>query len=311
MAAASGAAARREREAIPPYGWLFMALLAVQFATEPYLRKHSTESNALVTLLTTESLKVVVGTFTLALRRGPTGGARTGRLVLISLLYTVQDWCVLQATAPASGCSPLLFQLLNQTKVLFAALGTRVVIGTRRSGAQWLALCLLALAAAIIVTQPTTAASTPLSLRMSPGVMAALASAVLSGCSQTLAELTLRSGEMDPLRFTRDMAITKVAILLATAVASSSQTGKRSSGHPAAWQRLPAQSAWPAIALSTSAGFLVAQVTKHAGGDGKGYALVTGLVCSTVYSGGRGSSRDTQLGAALVVVSVTLWHVGL
>lgn len=177
-------------------------------------------------------------------------GGHWRALALISSLYALQDWsgvparralpcapawrppvrpahplpqpplpalpcrCVDRASRPGSGVSPLLFQLLNQTKTVWAALLLRALVGMRRSRAQWAALAMLSASSAVLATRPAAAylargglggpsAAPPggseappaaaALLGLPPGVWATGLSALLSGANQALTEVALRA----------------------------------------------------------------------------------------------------------------------
>lgn len=196
------------------------------------------------------------------------GGGHLWLIATVSLLYALQDWCAAQcvsalhaarvplqteahrgsrdlapwptrarpcpsrcvdyASRPGSGCSPLLFQLLNQTKTVWAAMLMRLFMGMKRSRVQWCALCILTVSSAVIATKPAEAymarahssgaralaAGSGLGsgtrsekeggrgpqsgsgslLGVPLGVWATIASALLSGANQAITEISLRAG---------------------------------------------------------------------------------------------------------------------
>lgn len=253
------------------------------------------------------------------------------------------------ASRPRSGVSPLLFQLLNQSKTVWAALLLRALTGVRRSRAQWLALAILTVASAVIVCRPAhalaqrsagghavldAAAQPPALLGVALGLWATAAASFLSALNQSLSEVLLGGGngavqQLEPAAFSRQMAAFKIALSALARLAAPAAVGAASAGGvggaaaPAGWLAAVAAAlgggyarfwtGWRPItfapcALSAVGGVLVGQVVQLAGGDWKGYALVGGVVSSSLYAHvARAEAVSADTSAAALLVAVSMW----
>lgn len=139
--------------------------------------------------------------------------------------YALQNWLSQLAYA---NLDSLTFNLLNQTKTLFAALCLYLVMGQKQSPLQLLALSLL-LAAALLLNGNSAgseaaatsegelaAAAAASSARLWLGVLPVLGAALLSGLSGTVTQRTLQRSGRNASQLSLELAVYGVATLLLT-----------------------------------------------------------------------------------------------
>ena len=148
---------------LSPKAIFFMALLALQFGLQPILVRRFTPAsiNKSTVVFTQEIIKLVIslyvylGSTTREQQRTDWGDGGRPRLLarqlavagLPAALYCVQNLVSLLAY---QNLDPVAFNVLNQTKTLSAALCCYLVLGSRQSGVQIMALGLL-LGAALVL----------------------------------------------------------------------------------------------------------------------------------------------------------------
>jgi len=148
---------------LSPKAIFFMALLALQFGLQPILVRRFTPAsiNKSTVVFTQEIIKLVIslyvylGSTTREQQRTDWGDGGRPRLLarqlavagLPAALYCVQNLVSLLAY---QNLDPVAFNVLNQTKTLSAALCCYLVLGSRQSGMQIMALGLL-LGAALVL----------------------------------------------------------------------------------------------------------------------------------------------------------------
>ena len=138
-----------------------MALLALQFGLQPLFAKKyiSPEADKVSLVLLCELAKIVVAAVLLVTEGGGEGRSamRSWRLgdslasgAVPAAIYAVQNVCIQVGYQNLSG---LLFNLLNQTKILFTAVMVYAFMGRVQSGPQ-VASLLLVLCVGVVLSLP-------------------------------------------------------------------------------------------------------------------------------------------------------------
>jgi UDP-sugar transporter A1/2/3 len=200
-----------------------------------------------------------------------------------AFLFGLQDLLIDYANRPQNKCEPIIFLLLNQTKILWGALFLWGVLGVQRSRAQWVALLMMFFGAIFLSydsTQRAVKSSTTdtASFWNQPvwGIAAALGSAVISGFNQMLSEYITR---IKPYRrpemlFASELAAYKILFMSFIYFYLS---GAHPQGFWAGMELRPVV----LLAVIAAGGICVALVNAQAGGDWKGYSLIAGLCFSS------------------------------
>ncbi|GAQ79083.1 Nucleotide-sugar transporter [Klebsormidium nitens] len=270
-------------------GLICMALLAVQYALQPVVSKRFIHPavNKTTVVLVCELCKIIFA-FLILLVQGPLAprfaGWSVGDALLASALpaaiYAIQNVLV-QSAYPH--LDPLTLSMLNQTKLLFTALFTALLLGQRQSGPQVVAL-LCMLVAAVLLSWDPAAAPTPSGEQPPPdrrfflGVLPMLVASVLSGLASTVCQRTLQVRRRDAYVMTMEMSVLGIAVLLLTLAGSDDGARIRSKGFFHAWEL---STMYPVL-LYAAGGILVGLVTKYVGGLKKGFAIVVALLVTAV-----------------------------
>lgn len=148
--------------------------------------------------------------------------------------YVLQNWLSLRGYM---NLDSLTFNLLNQTKTLFAALCLYLVMGKKQSRQQLVALALL-LAAALLLNSSSSSsggsassarerelltpeaeeadAAAAISARLWLGVLPVMAAALLSGLMGAVTQRTLQSSGRNPSQLSLELAVYGVLTSLLT-----------------------------------------------------------------------------------------------
>jgi len=231
--------------------------------------------------------------------------------VIPGSLYTVQNYCVLMGY---QNLQPFTFNILNQTKTLFAALCCYLFIGKPQSKFQVMSLFLLLLSALVIERViPITKKATNTKQAQDPsfdrqsyiltGVLPVLLASFLSGLAGALTQRSVQSTGRNAYLFTMELSVAS-SIFLIINLLLNSPDGKRiaEQGFFSGW------SATTIIPVCTKAlgGVVVGLVTKHAGAVRKGFAMIFGLLLSgLLQSKGEGVTAEQVVGGVLAAIS--LW----
>lgn len=302
-------------------GKIAMMLLALQFGFSPILAKyvHATSGGAnnqydpLEGLLVMEIIKAGLAFLLLLLSKGGWSGLQGAfkgwslqqsltSVGLSVLLFSLQDYLGDLAQRPQNKCEPTLYLIINQTKIVWAAVLLRLLVGLMRSTLQWVALILLSFASVLYTVDFDKAGSGGFeSLTWSTGACFAVVVAMLSGINQTLVERTVRfaNKRRDMLLFSLELCVYKV-ILVMFSLMMKERTHDWFEGMTGLTLSL--------FALNGLGGVCVAMVNAHAGGDWKGYVLIAGLILSGTWSCAVGLTHTTwNKLASVAVVSLSLY----
>jgi len=339
------------QRSLSPEAIMYMSLLALQFGLQPILVRRFTPQNICRSsvVMVQEMVKFLIG---FGIYFSDIGGvaAKEKRskelnswnvktwLALAGLpaaLYTVQNMASLLAY---QNLEALTFNVLNQTKILSAALCCFLVMGKKQSKMQMASLLML-LSSALIIEKIVTLDSfakllfvgggaggsglievikgTFMSLRhmsfsrhVTHGVIPVLLASFISGLAGALTQKNLqgatKSGEKKEPRnaylFSMEMNVASVIILVASMFFTADGKKIISSGFFHNWTP---QTLIPVLTNSIG-GIIVGLVTKHAGSVRKGFALIFGLLLSGIIQAGSvGIAKEHMIGGA--VAAISLW----
>lgn len=288
-------------------GYLYMFLLAMQFASQPLLtQKFASKTIVRSTyVLAQELVRLVVAT-ALLVSTGSWTCATMGwswRLCLTTVgipafLYILQNKLSLTAY---QHLSPMTYNVLNQTKTLSAAVCCFVLLGQRQSQGQMGALVLLFLSVFVMELDFSTnssngqvederIAANPSQVRIAIrkhrdyyilGVIPVLSASAISGLAGAFAQRTLQT--RNALLFSVELACISIVYLTLELVFRPRISSSPSSlEQQQSWTRGWTISTWIPVATNAVGGILVGLVTKHAGAVQKGFSLLLGMVLSGV-----------------------------
>jgi len=291
-----------------------MLLLSLQFGLQPLLTKEcvSKEVDKTVFVLALEMTKLLIGITILAtsgsLRdeaKRWTLGSSLSCAAVPAFIYAVQNVLIQIAYQNLSG---LMFNLINQTKTLFAALFVWLFLGRGQSAMQCVALAMLAAATLVLTLSGGTdaeQAQNSLTMGIAPIVAASALSGLASALCQRATQAVGGGTGRNATVFSMELAVYSAASLLVMLGSSGRLGPLLEQGAFTAWT--PAT----LIPLSTQAlgGMVIGQVTKYAGSVRKGFAVCFGIVVTAfaqnlVY--GEALLPKHVVGLVLVIASVWL-----
>lgn len=169
----------------------------------------------------------------------------------------------------------MAFNVVNQTKLAFTALFSRLIVGRRQSPVQCVALALVTLGGVLVSaglgSSPIDAHHNEGNPRL--GLLCALAAAALSGLSSGTMEGALQ--KRDAFLLSMEMAAIGCLVLLCSVGCPFTADGQmwRSEGLFTRWRPLT----FVPVAVQGVSGILIGIITKVAGGVRKVIATICGL----------------------------------
>ncbi|EQC31945.1 hypothetical protein SDRG_10460 [Saprolegnia diclina VS20] len=262
-----------------------MAALALQFGLQPLLNRAFAGQVASRTMLVVvgEGAKLLLATTTLVVKARTTpdlvrhwtlrDSLRLSGLPAVT--YAIQNVLIQLAM---QHLSPLEFNLINQTKLLWTALFVYLFLHKPFSLQQCGAMGMLLLAS-VLLSAPSAAsdanveAITISSTRFYYGYVPVVGASVLSGVGAALTQLSLQTHGRDASLVTIELCVFGAVFLLANLAAA-----------PGATLDFGGWTSWTLIPVFTNAlgGLLVGTVTQLAGGIMKSYALIGGILLTAV-----------------------------
>mmetsp|Transcript_138049 Transcript_138049/g.240082 ORF Transcript_138049/g.240082 Transcript_138049/m.240082 type:complete len:328 (-) Transcript_138049:375-1358(-) len=269
----------------------YLSIHAVQFGAQPLLSKaciaKGTPTSSLV--LGAETAKalgciamlVAEGNWRDALR----GWTLRGALLVAgipSLTYLVQNYCIQIAYQNIDG---VVFNILNQTKMLFTAVFSFLMMGRRQSRMQCVALFMVSLAGILIsVSESRTVMSGTNGHngnghgrgQWALGIICILTASALSGLGSGITEWILQGQRRNSYVFSAEMAFFGCAMIAGSLVLNLTTDAQmwRQEGLFARWRW---QTLIPVLTQGWG-GIVVGLITKVAGGVKKGFAVISGLI---------------------------------
>ena len=300
-------------------GVAYLATLSLQVGLQPLLQKAFAQDERIsrVSLvLACEMAKAVASA--LILTTSGTWAEATRDWSVASMLraagtpaviYAIQNMCIQTAYQKLS---MVVFNLLNQSKIIFTALFLFGLAGKTQTPQQMVALPLLSAAAALLSSKPggdntsRRAAKRGAQTGSGLGVACVLAASALSGLATSLSQVTLQNQGRNSFLFSMELAFISSCTLLGGAMFS----GTTDQLHMRGWT---AGTLLPVLTQGCG-GILIGQVTKQLGAVEKCFAtvigiLITGVAQKLVFNSPFNSKRQ-RFAALLVMVSVLLHAKG-
>lgn len=301
-----------------------LALLAAQFGFQPLLAKRLLPRGAFasVILLSSNAMKILISATVLLL------GSNKNELKKLACNWTFRD-STLKAGLPSAlfagqgwllqvgqtHLDSLTFNLLNQTKTLSAALICYLMLGRRQSVMQCFALFLLFLSALLLAKKRSTPMDDllPRDDRFWLGVVPVLCAVLSSGLTAAMTQRALKGAQgRNTWLYSMEISLWGSFFLICGQLiqhAALEGTLSREGGWlTSSFQGWSMQCILP-ISTQACGGILVGLVTKYSDAVKKGFALVAGIVLTTI---SQAMLEDTPLtsrhllAAVLVAVSTVL-----
>ena len=273
------------RDGISPRGYLFIMLLAIQFGMQPLFTKTyvSRDADKVMLVLMCEVLKCVIAiALTFSSKKGRESVGRFSlsdslrSAAILAGLYAFQNILIQIGYQNVSG---LLFNLLNQTKIVFTAIMVYLFTGKTQSRAQMFAL-LMVLVVGVVLTQPKEGLSEEGKQNaVWSGVFPTLGAALLSGLGAGWAQRLTRQKSKSAYLFSAEISFYSSAHL----VASILFTSGFETLYPRAmnlFQENP--SCWIPLFTNAVGGIFVGQVIKYAGGVSKSFSTIIGIILTGI-----------------------------
>ena len=223
MSSPTRMAAELPDDAVPPRGWLFIALLALQFGLQPLFTKGCIERSAdkVPLVLLCEVLKgvaalliIVVGDGMACLRHWRAFDSLASGAVP-AVLYAVQNVCIQVGYQNISG---LHFNLLNQSKVIFTAIATYLLMGKRQSPLQCVSLTLVLAVGVLLSLPPRGAAASVASAEFDffYGILPSLLASLLSGMAAAWSQRIMQgTGQRNAYLYSLELGVYSSVLLTA------------------------------------------------------------------------------------------------
>jgi UDP-sugar transporter A1/2/3 len=271
---------------------LLSLLLAAQIGIHPLLVKRTTPADSLISssILLAELIKIsicclIVGhRFNKPVLRSILSMKSAASVALVpALLYMIQNYA---ASFAQRSLSPVLYNLINQSKVLSAALMGYLILKKEQTRCQLFALGLIFCGAAAVVSGSSGNDLRPSGVN---GIVSALVASILSGLSGSITDVILLTRGRDPYVFSAQLSIlvfsSMIITLLLQLLVSIEQSDlyamyERGGLFQAAGVTRESWLAILPILSSAIGGILVGQLTKMVGSLRKGFAVSLGVVLS-------------------------------
>ena len=283
----------------PSYrGYLFMGLLACQFGLQPLFTKENISPNAdkVPLVLLCEVLKTILACLALlaegsvqkvwstwSLKDCLTSGA------VPAAVYSVQNVFIQIGYQHTSG---LMFNLLNQTKIIFTAVMVYMVVGKKQSIMQMVSLGMVLLVGVLLSLPPSDDSSAASSSSSSSatakefnlwyGVVPTLIAAVLSGVASGWSQKVMQGiGRRNAALFSAELSFFSSLFLFGNMMVADSGNVSNVAQRI---QILMENNPTLYIHLGTNAigGIFVGQVIKYAGGLRKSFSVIAGMIITGV-----------------------------
>ncbi|ONI02250.1 hypothetical protein PRUPE_6G187000 [Prunus persica] len=316
MAATKHKAPVRSSEKMNSRVWLFSLLLTLQYGAQPLISKRCTRREVIVTssVLTCEIAKVVCALIFMArdgsLKKVYKEWTLVGALTASGLpaaIYALQN-SLLQISY--KNLDSLTFSMLNQTKIIFTALFTYLILRQKQSIQQIGALFLLILAAILLSfgegSKKGSSASNSDQILFN-GIIPVMVASVLSGLASTLCQWASQVKKHSSYLMTVEMSIVGSLCLLASTFKSPDGEAIAKHGLFYGWTLMT----WIPVMSNALGGILVGLVTSYAGGVKKGFVIVSALLVTALLQfifEGKPPSLYCLVALPLVVSSISIYQ---
>ncbi|XP_017638417.1 UDP-N-acetylglucosamine transporter ROCK1-like [Gossypium arboreum] len=296
--------------------WFYSILLTLQYGAQPLISKRFTRREVIVTtsVLICEIAKVVCAIILMAKDGSIKRLAKEWTLMrsltasgLPAAIYALQN-SLLQISY--RNLDSLTFSMLNQTKIIFTALFTYIILRQRQSIQQIGALFLLIMAAVLLsIGEGSSKASStddPEQI-LFYGIVPVLVASVLSGLASALCQWASQVKKHSSYLMTVEMSIVGSLCLLASTSKSPDGEAIRRHGFFYGWTPL---TLIPVVANAVG-GILVGLVTSLAGGVRKGFVIVSALLVTAMLQflfEGKPPSVYCLVALPLVISSISIYQ---
>ena len=215
------------RDGISPRGYIFIMLLAIQFGMQPLFTKTyvNRDADKVMLVLMCEVLKLAIAILLSVCSKKGRESIRRFTLseslrsaAILAGLYAFQNILIQIGYQNVSG---LLFNLLNQTKILFTAIMVYLFTGKTQSRAQMFALFMV-LVVGIVLTQPKEDLSEEgKRSAVWSGVVPTLGAAFLSGLGAGWSQRLTRKKNKSAYLFSAEISFYSSVHLVASIVLTS------------------------------------------------------------------------------------------
>lgn len=295
---------------------LYLALLTLQYGAQPLISKRFVRQEVIVTslVLAIEVAKVICAVILLvaegSLKKQFSNWSLARSLIASGLpaaIYALQN-SLLQISY--KNLDSLTFSILNQTKLLFTAFFTYLILGHKQSPKQILALTLLIIAAVLLsVGESSSKVSSGGSSDyvLLYGIIPVMVASVLSGLASSLCQWASQVKKHTSYMMTIEMSFIGSMCLLASTFQSPDGEAIRKYGFFHEW------TLWTVVPVLMNAvgGILVGLVTTYAGGVRKGFVIVSALLVTALLQfifDGKPPSLYCLMALPLVMTSIFIYQ---
>ncbi|KAG3147296.1 hypothetical protein PI126_g12932 [Phytophthora idaei] len=306
-------------------GYVAMVLLAMQFGLQPILYKEfaGEVKNRSVLVIACEGCKLLLSLLTL-LSSGALGRVvKTWNLhdslmasSLPACTYAVQNVLIQIAYQHLPS---IVFNLINQTKLLSAALFLYFLMGTRFSLQQCFAMMLL-LSAAVLFSLAKDGGSDDAaapSISVELGLVPVLLASLLSGLGSALTQRSMQQHKRDAALVTVELSVYGSLFLMMPAIwstivktpVSESPAANALANLDKVFEGCDYYTLIPVVSNALG-GLLVGTVTKYVGGVLKSFALICGIAFTAFvesYVYGAVLPNEVFIAAGLVATSMAIY----
>ncbi|KAL8199618.1 hypothetical protein R6Q57_013186 [Mikania cordata] len=296
--------------------WLYSLLLTIQYGAQPLISKRCIGRNVIVTssVLACEMVKVICALVLMAKDGSLNKALKEWTLIgslsasgLPAAIYALQN-SLLQISY--RNLDSLTFSMLNQTKLIFTALFTYIILRQRQSIQQIGALFILILAAVLLSigegSRKDYGSDNPDEI-IFYGIIPVLIASVLSGLASALCQWASQVKKHSSYLMTVEMSLVGSLCLLASTYKSPDGESMRQHGFFYGWTpftMIP-------VFINAVGGILVGLVTSYAGGVRKGFVIVSALLVTALLQfvfDGKPPSLYCLLALPLVMASISMYQ---
>ncbi|KAI3725672.1 hypothetical protein L1987_65464 [Smallanthus sonchifolius] len=296
--------------------WFYSFLLTIQYGAQPLITKRCIGREVIVTsaVLACELVKVICALVLMAKDGSLNKTLKEWTLIgslsasgLPAAIYALQN-SLLQISY--RNLDSLTFSMLNQTKLIFTALFTYIILGQRQSVQQIGALFILILAAVLLSigegSRKDYGSDDPDKIVIY-GIIPVLIASVLSGLASALCQWASQVKKHSSYLMTVEMSLVGSLCLLASTFKSPDGEAIRQLGFFNGWTPLTIIP----VFINAVGGILVGLVTSYAGGVRKGFVIVSALLVTALLQfvfDGKPPSSFCLLALPLVMASISIYQ---
>ncbi|XP_042518953.1 UDP-N-acetylglucosamine transporter ROCK1 isoform X2 [Macadamia integrifolia] len=293
--------------------WLYLVFLTLQYGAQPLISKRFIGREVIVTS-SVIACEVICALILLAKEGSLFRLYKEWTLVnsltasgLPAAIYALQN-SLLQISY--KNLDSLTFSMLNQTKLLFTAFFTYLILRQKQSVQQLGALFLLIVAAVLLsIGEGSSNGSrgNTHDLILFHGIVPVLVASVLSGLASALCQWASQVKKHTSYLMTVEMSVIGSLCLLASTYKSPDGEAIRQHGFFHGWTPL---TLIPVLS-NAAGGILVGLVTSYAGGVKKGFVIVSALLVTALLQfifDGKPPSLYCLVSLPLVITSISIYQ---